>query len=104
MLVFTVAWGVIGWLWGCQPALLGFNGLGDWDSAQIRAYHPSFLMDPATVEAEGDDLRTTWVVAELTTRLVLVAGSWLVGMVVLWFAHRRYRRSLVLRVDPRLIH
>jgi len=99
MLLFTVAWGIIGWLWACQPAMTNFSGLGDWDSVQIRAYFPSFIVDPASVGAEGDDILTTWWIAEIKTRLALVAGSWLRGVAVLWFFHRRSRRSLVLRIE-----
>lgn len=100
MLVLTVAWGIVGWFWGFAPALTGFGGLGwEWDAAMFRSQFPSFLVDPASVGAEGDDIFTTWFIAEIKTRLTLVAGSWLVGMVVLWFVQRRYRRSLVLRIE-----
>lgn len=104
MLVFTVAWGILGLLWSCQPAIQGFGGLGEWDAARIHAHFPSFIVDPVSVAAEADDIVTTWQIAEMKTRLALVAGSWLLGVAVLWFFHRRSRRSLVLKVDPRLIH
>lgn len=99
MLVFTVAWGIIGWLWGCQPAIHGFGGLGEWDAAHIRAAFPSYVVDPASIAAGTDGLDMTWMLTEMNTRLSLLAGSWLVGVVVLWFVHRRSRRRLVLRIE-----
>lgn len=99
MLVFTVAWGILGLLWSCQPAIHGFGGLGEWDAARIGAYFPSFIVEPVSVAAEGGDIVTTWQIAEMNTRLVLVAGSWLIGVAVLWFVHRRSSRSVVLRIE-----
>ena len=103
--ILTLAWCFVGLLWASAPVRTGFGGLG-WDSdvAMIHVQFPSFLVDPASVGAEGDDIFMTWLIAEINTRLALVAGSWLVGTVGLWIVQRRNRRSLVLRVEPRLIH
>ena len=98
MVGFTLVWGIIGLLWSCQPAVHGFGGLGEWDASRIRSAFPHYVVDPA-LAAEGiDDLLGTWMVTEIETRLALVVGIWLLGIVVLWFVHRRSRRTEVRRI------
>lgn len=99
MLVFTMAWGVIGWFWGFQPVFTNFGGIGpDSDVERIHARFPGFLVDPASVGAEDADIVMTWWMAEINTRLALVAGSWLLVAAVLWVLARRSRRSEVRRI------
>lgn len=99
MVGFTLVWGIFGLLWSCQPAVHGFGGLGEWDALRIRSAFPHYVVDPALAAAGIDDLLETWMVTEMKTRLALVVGSWLLGIVVLWLVHRRSRRSLVLRIE-----
>lgn len=97
--ILTLAWGVIGLLWASAPVRTGFGGLGWYsDVAMIHVQFPSFLVNPTSVGAEGDDIFTTWLIAEINTRLALVAGSWLLVAAVLWVLARRSRRSEVRRI------
>lgn len=105
VVIVTLAWGVIGLPWFFAPVLTGFGGLG-WDSevVMILSQFPCFLVDPAIFKGGAHDIFMCWFAAEAWARFILVNGSWLLGVAVLWLVHRRSLRSLVLRVDPRLIH
>ncbi len=96
---FALVWGILGLLWSCQPAVHGFGGIGEWDAARIRSAFPNFVLDPALAAAGTDDLLMTWMVTEMKTRLALIAGSWFLGVAVLWLIHRRSRRATVLRIE-----
>jgi len=89
---FTLVWGILGWLWSCQPAIHGFEGLGEWDAARIRAAFPGYVVDPASIAAGTDDLSWTWVDTEMKTRLALIAVSWLAGIIGFWLFHKHCHR------------
>lgn len=95
---FTLTWGFIGWLWACQPFVAGFSGIGEWDAARIRAAFPNYIVDPGTVVTRSGIDIMEWQVAELKTRLALVAGSWLAGVVALWIFYRHSRRHEAPRI------
>lgn len=96
---FTLSLGVVGLPWIFQPTSTNLGGIGpDSDIERIHSRFPSFLVDPATLGNAGDDLFMKWLVAEINTRLAIVAGSWLLVAAMLWLLDWRSRRSKVLRI------
>lgn len=97
----TLDWGTIGLPWAFAPLFVDFGGLGVSESGikEIQTRFPTFLVDPATFENGNQYVLVDWIQAEGTLRLALVAGSWLLMVAVFWFVQRRYRRSLVLRIE-----
>lgn len=100
VVILTLAWGMIGLPWFFAPVLTGFGGLG-WDSeiVMIRAQFPSFLVNPAIFEDGTHDIFTSWFLAEVRVRFIVVTGSWFLMAAVLWLLDRRSRRSVVLRIE-----
>ena len=99
MLVFTVAWGIIGLPWLVQPVLMDFGGIGsDTDVERIHARFPNFLLDPATLENSGEDVWMAWISAEFYTRLAIVAGSWFLVAAMIWLLDWHSRKTEIRRI------
>lgn len=96
MVSFTLGCVAVGLLWGYEPMHTFHCGLGGLDADWVHITYPGSLVDPATFGAGSEVDLFDWKLAEIKMRLALVAGSWLLGIAVLWFVHRGSRRSVVL--------
>jgi hypothetical protein len=95
----TLSWGIVGLPWLFQPAVTNFSGIGsDTDVERIHARFPNFLVDPATLENTGEDVWSAWFIAEVYTRLAIVAGSWILVAAMLWLLDWHSRKTEVRRI------